>query len=74
MEKPISINGLILIQEKYFQQPQIRLKHTLALAGRSPLVIDDDDINMAPEIKCQKDMGKDTRSVSHLKDCLTERR
>eukprot|EP00956_Cyclotella_meneghiniana_P032101 scaffold86659_cov40-Cyclotella_meneghiniana.AAC.2 len=41
MEK-LSINGLIiLIQEsllEYFQQPQIRLKHTLALAGRSPLV------------------------------------
>eukprot|EP00956_Cyclotella_meneghiniana_P031995 scaffold85977_cov36-Cyclotella_meneghiniana.AAC.1 len=39
MEKPISINGLMLIQEKYFQQPQIRLKHTLALAGCSPLVV-----------------------------------
>eukprot|EP00956_Cyclotella_meneghiniana_P024694 scaffold49940_cov25-Cyclotella_meneghiniana.AAC.1 len=41
MEKPISINGLILIQEtllEYFQQPQFRLKHTLALAGCSPLV------------------------------------
>eukprot|EP00956_Cyclotella_meneghiniana_P039278 scaffold168574_cov74-Cyclotella_meneghiniana.AAC.1 len=46
MEKlGINNNGLIiLIQEsllEYFQQPQIRLKHTLALAGRSPLVIDD---------------------------------
>ena len=32
--------------DKYFQQPQIRLKHTLALAGRSPLVYIDYHILM----------------------------
>eukprot|EP00956_Cyclotella_meneghiniana_P006839 scaffold9204_cov56-Cyclotella_meneghiniana.AAC.1 len=50
MEK-LSINGLMIIQEKYFQQPQIRLKHTLALAGRSPLdLMKSDGWDEAPSI------------------------